>query len=201
MTTTTDRKPVTAIAALRRADQRWASRQADEPAAPAYLDHLAKYLQPLVEHSAAAPVDDRELNQLREQVLVATNDAAARQAELDQAHAQIAELRTNLTLAEEVIAEYRADYELATRDNQKLADQLADLSRERDQLAKQLRAATAHQCTWEWPGPNKPVKDCTCGRPYPRHLPPFETEEIEPDREPWSELFDRIRDQLEGARP
>lgn len=156
--------------------------------------NLARFDQP-VDENAATPVDD-ELNQLRDQALAAKNEAAARQAELDQARTELAELRTNLTKATKLLGELRADYVIATHDTQKLADQLADVSRERDQLAHQLRAATAHQCKWEWPGPNMPLKVCTCGRPYPRHLLPFETEEIEPDREPWSELFDRIRDQL-----
>lgn len=199
MTTTNAHQPATAIAVLRRADQRWATRQADDPAAPAYLEHLAKYVQPLVENTAVVPADDRELNQLREQALTATPAAAARQTELDQAHTELAGLRANLADATTLIGDLRTDYDTATRDTQKLADQLEELSRERDQLAKQLRIATTHQCTWEWPGPNEPVKDCTCGRPYPRHLPPFETEEVQPDREPWSELFDRIRGQLEAG--
>lgn len=197
--TTNGHEPASVIAVLRRADQRWARRHADEPAAATYLQHLATYLQPLMGNGAPAPDDSHELNQLREQVLAATNDTAARQAELDQAHAEITELRTNLTNATKLIGDLRADYDTATRDTQKLADQLEELSRERDQLANQLRTATAHQCTWEWPGPNEPIEDCTCGRPYPRHVQPFETEAIAPDREPWSELFDRIRDQLEAG--
>jgi hypothetical protein len=157
---------------------------------------LARSGQPLAENPAT-PVDD---NQPHEQLTTATTTTtAAHPTELDQANTELADLRTKLTDATKLIGELRADYTIATRDTQKLADQLEELSRERDQLAEQLRAATAHHCTWEWPSPNQPVKDCECGRPYPRNLPPFETEEVQPDREPWSELFNRIRDQLEAG--
>ncbi len=177
--TVTSHTPPRVIDVLQRADQRWARRHADEPATAECLKHLATFLQPLVESCAATsaePIDNHELTQLREQVQAATSATVRVQAELDQAHAELDRLR--------------AAHETANRDNQVLADQIAALGRERDQLAEQLQALTTHRCRWEWPGPDQPVKDCSCGRPYPRHHNPFETEPVVPDREPWAELFD-----------
>lgn len=83
-----------ALALLKRANSRWAKDNADDPAPDGYLEHLATFLQPVAPSAdAAPPVDDRDLNLLREQVAAAENNAAARRAELDQARAEIESLR------------------------------------------------------------------------------------------------------------
>lgn len=255
-------RPAAVIDVLRRADRRWADKRADEPAATAYLEHLATFLEPHVgdQPPAAADPGDTELRQLTEKLADAERTAAARTAERDQLAAQLAELRrqhdhehteavraigaleqtrrerdtweseyervrdeklVELTealeqrdkatageaRAREDLAELtrktgslRADYAAAADDNQKLADQLAALTAERDQLTEQVQRAAAHRCAWEWPGPDQLVEPCECGRPYPRYLEEVDEEDdepVEPDAESWEALFCRIRDELQ----
>lgn len=96
------KQQASALALLKRADSRWARDRADDPAAPEYLEHLATYLQPVAPNKdATPPVDERELTMLREQAASAENTAAARRAELDQARAQVDELRQQLQAADE----------------------------------------------------------------------------------------------------
>jgi hypothetical protein len=49
---------------VKRADDRWARRQGDEPASPEYLEVIVNAVRPLLGQPAAAPVDDGQLRQL-----------------------------------------------------------------------------------------------------------------------------------------
>lgn len=115
------KQQTTVVDNLRRADQRWARRNADQPAAPEYLEHLACSLQALVVPSNGngdPSTSDAETSRLREQVVAAESNAAARRAELDQARAEIESIRGALESAR----------------------------RERDQVAEQLAEARSHTC-------------------------------------------------------
>lgn len=203
-------KKNTVVDSLRKADERWARRTNDQPAPTEYLEHLACSLPAaaVASNSNTAPSNaDAETSRLREQVVAAENNAAARRAELDQARAELTDakaeieklraaaagprpptvtarkddaeleqLRARVTELEAVeadskklIGELRSDYDAAVDDTQKVADQLSLVSAERDRLAERLGAATSHRCTWQWHGPEEPVKPCTCGRPVPRY--------------------------------
>jgi chromosome segregation ATPase len=204
---------------LRNADQRWARRNNDQPAADEYLQHLACSLgNPTAPSTgkSAPTTSDADVTRLREQVVAAENNAAARRAELDQARAELDELRSQVEtehnealratgaleatrrerddLAEQLatalqtasdidlvkvqeqaklIRQLRSDYDAAVADNEKTANELAAAQAERDHFAKRLteRAETAktHKCSWQWNGPDEPIKPCTCSRPVPRY--------------------------------
>jgi septal ring factor EnvC (AmiA/AmiB activator) len=194
------------VAVLKRADGRWAKDNAGEPAEDTYLEFLATYLQPVVHPAAAAPaVDDRERNRLREQAAAAERSAAKRKAELDQAQAEIAELRQQTEITQQEVVRATAALESVRRERDQLTEQLAAtsaqsgsgddedvrgqatlirklredydaLAAENQNLADQLAAALAqrnsiadHRCTWQWHGPDEPIKPCTCGRTAPRY--------------------------------
>lgn len=204
---------------LRSADQRWARRNNDQPAADEYLEHLACSLGNLTAPStnkSAPTTPDTDTARLREQVVAAENNAAARRAELDQARAELDELRSQVEtehnealratsaleairrerdeLAEQLatalhaapeidlvkvqeqaklIRQLRSDYDAAIADNEKAANDLTAVQAERDHFAKRLteRAETArtHKCSWQWHGPDEPIKPCSCGRQVPRY--------------------------------
>lgn len=202
------RVPATVLDVLRRADQRWAQKQSDEPAADEYLKHLAQFVQPVVGDTPAPQVDERELTRLREQAAAAEQNAAARRAERDEERAEVEQLRAQvetlqreavravgalestrrerdqlneqLTEAratdpretvvesgkvreqEKLIRQLRADYDALAADNQKMADQLAAARSQRDGVVE-------HRCTWQWHGPDEPMRPCECGRPVPRY--------------------------------
>lgn len=120
--TTNGTKQVSVAAALKRADQRWVKDQEADPADPAYLDHLATFLQPVVNADNVKPADERDLALAREQAAAAETNAAARRAELDQARAEIEQLRKQA--------------ETYQREAARLTDALASARRERDQLAE-----------------------------------------------------------------
>lgn len=98
----------------------------------------------------------------------------------DQA-ADLEQLRANAEAATKLIGTLRADYDT--------------VQAERDRLADELAAATVHVCTYPWPDPYGPVEPCSCGRSFPRYVVP-EVDDIE-DVEPWDDLFDRIRAEIE----
>lgn len=211
---------------LRSADQRWARRNNDQPAADEYLEHLACSLGNLTAPStnkSAPTTPDTDAARLREQVVAAENNAAARRAELDQARAELEELRQQVETAQreatraigalesarrerdqlaeqltearkttpepvvdlekvreqaKLIGQLRADYNTAVADHHKTTDELASartelavLQTERDQLAELAKRLgdTGHNCSWQWHGPDEPIKPCSCGRPVPRY--------------------------------
>jgi small-conductance mechanosensitive channel len=238
VTGTNGTKPASVVTVLQRADSRWAKQKADDPAPHEYLEHLATFVQPLVQNGHGTPAtDDRDLARLREQVTAAENNAAARRTERDEARAEIEQLRAAVEgadqrredmrlelqrhvdaqenraehaeaerdqLAEQLammpaptaqadavevqqlrdqvaelqaagiestklIGELRADYDAATHDTQKLADELEAMRADRDALVARVVAADQHHCTWQWHGPDEPIKPCTCGRAAPRY--------------------------------
>lgn len=130
---------------LRSADQRWARRNSDQPAAEEYLEHLACSLEnlPAPSNSDGEPtISDTEAARLREQVVAAENNAATRRAELDQARAEIDELRTQAeterATAEQRVTDLRAELGQHIDAQVRRAE---GTERERDQLATQLTEA------------------------------------------------------------
>lgn len=94
--------------AVRRADDRWARRHGDEPAAPEYLKQITDAVRPLLTQPVAAPSDDSRVKQLlfdkqRLQDLVdeLRKHVAARDKALDRQAREIAALKQDLATAEE----------------------------------------------------------------------------------------------------
>lgn len=206
--------PATIVEVLKRADKRWAADHADDPAQAAYLAHLATFVEPLLaaggtggspRPDAAAPADTAELDQLRAEIADLAGQRAAHRAEIEAVEAERDAARGDADRVREQLADLtrktgalRADYQAVAEENRALADQLAAITAERDQLAEQMQRASAHRCAWEWPGPDQRVEPCECGRPYPRYLEEIEEDDEpnEPDGESWEALFNRIRDEL-----
>lgn len=178
------------IQVLMRADRRWADKRADEPAPPDYLQHLEQYLRPLV--GAAGEVSNGDA-----QPSIPDADTANLRAQRDRARSEVQRLeQANQELTKE-LGRMRTDYAESVRGSAELADQVEQLRREREQLANQLHSERKHECAWEWPDPDGPLLPCACGRPWPRYATQDETEEVEPEVEPWAELLDRVRGELQ----
>lgn len=164
-----NKQQTTVVDKLRTADQRWARRNSDQPAAAEYLEHLACSLTALVAPSTSdgePSISDADVTHLR--------------AELDQARAEIEELRQQATPTPTVepekvreqarlIRQLRDDYDAAASELAGVRTELSAMQTERDQLAERLGAATSHRCTWKWHGPDEPINPCSCGRPVPRY--------------------------------
>lgn len=222
MTTANGHKAATPVDVLARADSRWATRRGDDPAPREYLEHLAKYLEPVLPASKAdaqPSISDDELADLRERLAAAEQLAAGRGATVDQLTAELANARADRPLMSKVdgltaeldkattdnraltqqVGQLRADYDSATADTSQLAELYEQIVRERDQLAAQVAVVQAHVCAWEWPDPNKRLEPCECGRPYPRYALEELTEPVKPDPEDWGPIFARIRAELKGG--
>lgn len=129
MTATTNgqTKKTTVVDSLRKADERWARRHSDQPAPSEYLEHLACSLPAaaVASNSDAAPsVTDAEVARLREQVVAAENNAAARLAERNEARAEV----------EQLLQQIQAEQ----RETNRATGALESARRERDQLSEQL---------------------------------------------------------------
>lgn len=102
--------------------------------------------------------------------------------------------------------------QLAQEDNVRLADELAAVQEQLSTTRRDLAAAnkTLDEIADEEAGqptpahvhlyaPTKPGEQpgpCACKHPYPRAFE-FDDDEVQPDVEPWSRVFDRIRAQLD----
>lgn len=205
---------------LTRAARRYADEHGHEPAPAEFLADLAAYLEP---HVGPASID---VSDLRVRLAEAEQNLAARRAGHDQLTAEFAEARRELERlrrqhgqTEQALEEMRDErdnlaHQLSEAqdrragDEQAVANTLAEVERLRQALAvtkgklrsahQQLTELNRHVCTWEAPGPGERVKDCSCGRPYPRYL-----EDVEedwgtdlPDAEPWAAVFDQLREDL-----
>ena len=151
-----NKQHTTVVDKLRTADQRWARRNSDQPATPEYLEHLACSIQTVAVPSngdGEPPISDAEAARLREQVVAAENNAAARRAELDQARAEIVEVREAFDAEHHEAMRATGALESARRERDQLAEQLAEASktvqnppvdlekgREQAKLIRQLRA-------------------------------------------------------------
>lgn len=123
------------LAVLKRADQRWATKRADDPAEAAYLQHLAAAVTPLLSPPAPAPQPDNTQRRVDRAV-------QASKAALDEAHATIDELRIDLATAKRErvepaeLAQLRTDLEVA----------LLDRDAARRRLGVLLEAASVNLC-------------------------------------------------------
>lgn len=93
MTTTNGHKAADPVDVLRRADGRWATKRGDDPAPREYLEHLAKFVEPLVQPpkvAVASSTSDAERAQLQQQVAAAEQLSASRGAAVDQLTAELA---------------------------------------------------------------------------------------------------------------
>lgn len=222
--TTNGTKP-DVLSVLERAHQRWAQRQHDEPAAPGYLEHLEKYLRPLLDEASkldgsASTIDAGELNDLRTRIEAAERELATRTAAHDQLAGELQTARTELGEVRKQLAAAEGELELVRDERARLVDELGESRQRRGHdeqavanvlgeaekhksaaavLRQKLRRATErleraeqHEHFYPWPDPAKPPEPCACGRLWPRLLDE-DTEEVEPDLEPWDALWARLR--------
>lgn len=135
MGATNGHKPASVVAVLQRADSRWVKEHGYDPFAPEYLEHLATFLQPVVQPDNAGPaVDEKDLALLREQAASAESNAAARRAERDQARGELDQVRAE-------IEQMRQALDAEHREAMRAVGALEATRRERDQLAEKLAAA------------------------------------------------------------
>jgi chromosome segregation ATPase len=151
-----------------------AARRAELDQARAQIDELSQQVE--TEHREALRAIGAlesarlERDQLAEQLAEARNHTCPAPADdTEQQTARIAELETAAIENIKLIGELRADYDAAAADTQKLADELAAMRADRDALVARVVAADQHHCTWQWHGPDEPVKPCSCGRAAPRY--------------------------------
>lgn len=185
----TNGKNPDALAVLIRADQRWCQDRLDDPGDPDYLRHLANAVTPLAKASTApAPAtpapDAGKLAELRADIAELTRqvgklraDYDAVKADKDTASSEVERLQRELGDALRAVAE--------AAEERALAVQAADVER-------------AHSHAWDWTDPTKPPLPCECGKPFPRLQLEEDTEPVVPDRDPWDEVWDRLRTDLAG---
>lgn len=153
-----------------------AARRAELDQARAEIEKLRQQAE-TAQHEATRSTDAlesarRERDQLAEQLTEARKTAPEPMVDLEKVREQA-----------RLIGQLRADYDAAITDHQKTTAELAGvradlavLQTERDQLAEAAKrlGETAHNCTWQWRGPDSPIEPCKCGRPVPR----FELREV-----------------------
>lgn len=140
MAATNGHKPASVVAVLQRADSRWAKEQGDDPSAAEYLEHLATFLEPVVQADKLPAADEKDLALLREQVVAAETNATARRAERDEAQAEVDQLRAAVEDADQRREDLRTELQRHA-DAQENRAKCAEA--ERDQLAEQLAATPA----------------------------------------------------------
>ncbi|MFB9687675.1 hypothetical protein [Amycolatopsis plumensis] len=149
---------------VRRADDRWARRHGDEPAAPGYLKQITDAVRPLLGQAPAGPVDGGQVQQLlddkqrlgeliaelrktaetRGKVIERQKaDLAARDKSLEERTAAFKLLEKDLTAAREKLAAAGADVERLTAHVTELEKQVqarGAIIERRDADAEQLHA-------------------------------------------------------------
>lgn len=126
----------------------------------------------------------QELDEVRQQPAPGVDASVLEQAQRDNAR-----LADQLAKAEEQLSLARRDLELANRTLDEIADEEADRP-----------AAAQHRHQYEVDPATGEHHPCGCGQPWIRDLVD-DGEPVEPDVEPWAELFGRIRDELGEVAP
>ncbi|RSD21974.1 hypothetical protein [Amycolatopsis eburnea] len=212
---------------VRRADDRWARRHGDEPAAPEYLRQIVDAVRPLLGQPVAAPADGDQVQQLRDDkqrlgdlVAELRKDVEARDRTIDSQKATVEQAKAELASARRAaaakLAAADADVERLTAQVTELDTQvqargaiierrdadIAQLHANVDELRRKLDAAEQatppHQHRYLVDAPGTEPQACECGHPYPRAVVP--TEPVKPSPpEPWAKLFGQIRAEAKTA--
>lgn len=209
---TTNGASVDLLGSLVRADKSWARTHGDEPRERPYLEWLEQHARERV----AMEAPDVRLAEVERELTVRSAAADQLGAELETARAQVDRLAGSLRAVEQ-------ELELVRDERSRLVDELGEARtrRESDEQAvenvlDELKAARSanqvlrgklakateagrHIHRYPAPGPGLLVGPCECGQPYPRYFEEVdEGPEAVPDVEPWADLFDRIRAEVDA---
>jgi hypothetical protein len=213
---------------LTRADARYARRTSDDPAPDDYIRALASAVRTQLGGLASggeAPADDATVRHLRadnERLSEVTADvqrladdrsrtidrlqrelkAAPKPDALAELKADNSDLANQLAVARTDAESWHSEHDRVKAELEAsveaLTEQLAKLRTAAERTLEEITAADAdHKHQYESPGPGLVPLPCECGQPYPRgRRPPIPAGK--PDRDPWGDLFGRIRTELDG---